>query len=110
MDFFWIRISWPRNESKDLPCKSMHFVHIREGTDHRKVCKFAKFTQCIFEDTSVLFWLKLVICKTKSQSVFAGYKFFYHRISFSNALLRIFGQFNLNETASLSYTSVKFIQ
>ena len=68
MDFFWIRISCPLKESKDLRCKSLHFVYIRERTDHKMVCKFSKFTQCI----CFLFLLTLAICKTKGQSVFAG--------------------------------------
>ena len=39
----------------------------------KKVFKFANVTQCIYVYTSVLFKLILVIFKTKSQSVLAGY-------------------------------------
>ena len=52
-DFFRIHISCPRKESKDLPCKSLHFVHIRGKKDQKKVRKFANLTLCIYADTSV---------------------------------------------------------
>ena len=41
----------PRMESKDLRCKSLHFVYIRERMDQKKVCKFANFAQWIYADT-----------------------------------------------------------
>ena len=95
MGFFWIRISCLRKESKDL--RSLHFVHIREKLDWKKVRKFANFTLCIYGDTSVLFLLTLVILKIKVRLYLQGTcKCFCHGISFSNALLRIFGEFILN--------------
>ena len=60
---FWIRISLSRRQFKDLRCKSLHFVHMRERTDQKKAftCKFVDFTQSIYPDINVLLLLTLVI-------------------------------------------------
>ena len=97
-------------ESKDLCCKSLHFVYIWGKLNQKKVCKLANFILCIYMDASILFLLTLVFLKLKVSLYLQGTcKCFYHWISFSNALLRIFGESVLNEDLSPSYTTGKFI-
>ena len=97
--FFRVYFSYPRKEPKDLRCESLHFVHIRKRTDQENYVNLQSYADLCgcrcFIPVNISF-LKLKV----SLYLQGTYKCFYHGISFSNALLRISGEFTLIKTPS----------